>query len=235
MTDESVIVMDGPPAYGRTPRTLLRNPTISAQAKALWSLLEDFASPGSPQPFPGQATLAGFMGVSDRSIRTWLHELRDAGWLGIVSEPTNKGRRNVYRLHWKQASVTQDRKPASGGDRKYTSGGDRKLASAEEEPVEEEPVEEETSSQSDSRPEPPEWGEERNRPQQVPTKLGEWNTVLRLKSEGNKYWREHPELSPIGRRCASRIATTLTWGTIVDSRVAFFAAWDDEIASRRAA
>jgi len=103
----------------------------------------------SPQPFPGQATLAEYMGVTDRSIRSWLTELQDAGWLEVRREPTKKGRRNSYRLFWKQTSepvvVPQDdRNQASGNKRKQASGRYRKPASYEEEPCEAEPVEEET-------------------------------------------------------------------------------------------
>jgi hypothetical protein len=145
---EDVIVIDGPPTYGRTPRELLRNPNVSPQAKALWGLLEDFASPSRPQPFPGQATLAEYMGVTDRSIRTWMTELQEAGWLQVQREPTKKGRRNSYRLFWKHTSEPatvsdEDRKQTSGGKRKQSSGTYRKHTSYEEKPCEAEPVEEE--------------------------------------------------------------------------------------------
>ena len=139
------IVIDDSPNYGRAPRSLLRDPDVSPQAKAMWTLLEDYASPGSPMPFPGQDTLAEHMGVTSRSVRSWLHELRDHGWLEIESKPTPRGTRNSYRLRWKQASDgATRRKQASADRRKNSSGARRKHTSAEEEPVDVEPVEEVT-------------------------------------------------------------------------------------------
>lgn len=122
------------PVYGRAPRALLRDPNISPQAKALWTLLEDHASPESPVPFPGQRRLAEFMGVSDRTIRNWLDELAGSGWL----TRRQTGRSCRYQLTWKNRS---DRKQASGRDRKQASGqiGTRlpTKKNQEEEPIEE--------------------------------------------------------------------------------------------------
>lgn len=234
MTEDStsVLVTDGPPSYGRTPRTLLRNPAITAQAKALWSLLEDYASPGSPQPFPAQATLGEYLGATVRTVRRWMRELQDQGWLDVETESTATGKRNRYTLRWTPRPAQGVRTPVSPRVRTSTTGRVRTPVSVEEEPREEEPVEVKPPSQSDSRREPTEWREERMNPRKVPTWQSEFAIVERLASQGNKSWRDHPDLTPVGRRCASRIASVMVWSqNYTERKFAFHAAWKDETAA----
>lgn len=83
-------------AHGRVPRVLLRDPAISIQAKALYCLLDDHASPDSPRPFPGQGELAKQLGVSERTVRTWTRELVAAGWIEV--EQRGLGQNNSYTM-----------------------------------------------------------------------------------------------------------------------------------------
>ena len=116
-------------AYGTIPRDLLRDPAISAQAKTLYALLDDFASPNQPEPFPGKELLAELLGVTTRTIFAWTKELTEAGWLTVERRD---GTSNLYCLE------EEVRKPASRGV--------RKPASYEGEPDEGEPSEESSSS-----------------------------------------------------------------------------------------
>ena len=88
----------GRPRFGQIPRALLRDPSISAQAKTLWALLEDHSSPDSPRPFPGKKLLGDMLGVHQRTIQNWTEELAKAGWLGV--ERGGRGRSNRYVLYW---------------------------------------------------------------------------------------------------------------------------------------
>lgn len=143
-TDEPMLTTSGFPTYGRTPRPLLRAPGVSAQAKALWALIEDFASPDSPAPWPSQATLAEYLGVEVRTIQRWQDELTTKGWLRVLSRP---GHSNRYELMWisvgslgistHDGSVTPDTSVVPPTT--LVSGVGTTPVSYEEEPVEEEP------------------------------------------------------------------------------------------------
>ena len=47
--------------------------------------------------FPGQQKLAEDMGSGERSVRTYLKELEDAGFLEVTQR--GLGKTNLYRLH----------------------------------------------------------------------------------------------------------------------------------------
>ena len=47
--------------------------------------------------FPGQQKLADDMGSGERSVRTYLKELEDAGFLEVTQR--GLGKTNLYRLH----------------------------------------------------------------------------------------------------------------------------------------
>lgn len=90
------IINDAFDGYGKAPRMLLREAKLSSHAKVLWVILEDMSSPDSPQPFPGQARLAEWMGVSQSTVRRALGELRCEGWLQWRQRGVNKT--NIYRM-----------------------------------------------------------------------------------------------------------------------------------------
>lgn len=76
MTD--TIENHGRPEFAVVPAELLRDPTISVQAKALYALMATYTGER-----PGQNTLAEQAGVSDRTIRNWMNELEEAGWMSV--------------------------------------------------------------------------------------------------------------------------------------------------------
>ena len=94
MSDElESVAFDG---YGRGPRELIRDDSLSASARLLWIILEDMSSPHSPRPFPGQKRLAKHVGCSPRHVRRLLDELVTAEWLVVARRGVTKT--NVYRL-----------------------------------------------------------------------------------------------------------------------------------------
>lgn len=48
--------------------------------------------------FPGQLKLADELDVGERSVRTWINELKDAGLIEVTQR--GLGKTNIYRLHF---------------------------------------------------------------------------------------------------------------------------------------
>ena len=147
-TNQAVTSYEPDPGYGRCPRALLRDSTISPGAKWLWTILEDYASPSSPEPFPGQATLAEWAGKSVKTIQRWEKELVEAGRL--VVRHRGRGLTSQYALIWPGCehlvpdttpATGPDTTPATGPDTTPATGPDRAPVSPKAEPVEAEPVE----------------------------------------------------------------------------------------------
>jgi hypothetical protein len=81
--------------FTQVPNAILRHRDISPGAKLAYTMLlscawhNDFC-------FPGQETLAKDMGVTDRSVRTYLKELETKGFLTIKQQ--GQGKPNIYHL-----------------------------------------------------------------------------------------------------------------------------------------
>lgn len=216
------------PVYGRAPRALLRDPSISASAKALWTLLEDHASPESPVPFPSQELLAEYLGVTDRTIRSWLNELVASGW--VVKQRTSRS--NRYRLAWKNRS---DRNQASGHDRNQASGHTgRRLPTKknqEEEPIEEPLSKSEWSTQEgqlqpvdNSAPD----GDEYHPPPSGRRKkegggwMEEWNERVRpAAAQGERGFMNRTSWPEITKRAAHEVRLIINERTQDEARIAF--------------
>lgn len=116
--------------FAQIPRQVLRATGLSRNAKCLYALLLDYAwQEGSC--FPGQPRLAHDLGVSDRTIRTDLDELREYGlvsWrrrglsltnvyqiLSIADNP-RLGPQSMRDAEWKHSSDVE-RKEVSAPDR----------------------------------------------------------------------------------------------------------------------
>lgn len=70
---------------------VLRDPTLSAQCKALYALLISY---GPDRIFPGHARLAQNLSVNEKSARRWLNELRTHGLI----DWKRTGRSNLYEI-----------------------------------------------------------------------------------------------------------------------------------------
>lgn len=82
--------------FTQIPNTVLISDKISVGAKLTYALLLKYAwSDGAC--FPGQQKLAADMGAGERSVRTYLKELEDVGFLEVTQR--GLGRTNLYRLH----------------------------------------------------------------------------------------------------------------------------------------
>lgn len=127
--DRHVIIEDEALQGGFTqiPNAILRRPDLSTGAKLTYMVLMSFAWQAD-QCFPGQEALAEAMGVTDRSVRTYVDQLVESGLVRI--EKRGQGHTNVYHLrrYDAQGRPLPDARPEkiSGQERKLASGPDRK-------------------------------------------------------------------------------------------------------------
>ena len=93
-----IIGADNATKYGFTqvPNFLLTNKDLSVGAKLAYAMLLKYAWDAAAC-FPGQVKLGEDMGAGERSVRTYLKELEDAGLLEV--EQRGLGKTNMYRLH----------------------------------------------------------------------------------------------------------------------------------------
>lgn len=88
--------------FTQVPNALLRHKAISPGAKLVYTMLLSYAWQND-FCFPGQETLAKDMGVTSRSVRTYLKELEAKKFLTIQQQ--GQGRVNIYHLDLKARSL----------------------------------------------------------------------------------------------------------------------------------
>ncbi|WP_309723164.1 helix-turn-helix domain-containing protein, partial [Armatimonas sp.] len=81
--------------FTQVPNAILRTAKLSPAAKLTYAMLLSYAWQND-FCFPGQERLASDIGVTDRSVRTYLKELETKGLLSIKQQ--GQGRPNVYHL-----------------------------------------------------------------------------------------------------------------------------------------
>jgi Helix-turn-helix domain len=82
--------------FTQVPNFILTNKEISVGAKLAYAMLLKYAWTDDAC-YPGQQKLAVDMGAGERSVRTYLKELEDAGFLEVTQR--GLGKTNLYRLH----------------------------------------------------------------------------------------------------------------------------------------
>ena len=90
--------------FTQGPNALLRHKTISPGAKLAYTMLLSYAWQND-FCFPGQETLATDMGVTSRSVRTYLKELEAKKLLTIQQQ--GQGRVNIYHLDLRAKQLKQ--------------------------------------------------------------------------------------------------------------------------------
>jgi len=81
--------------------TILRNEDLSPLARLLWAILQSFASPDKPNPFPGHKLLMKHLKLSRTQLHVYQKELLDKGFLEIEKQRRAKAGKwasNVYVL-----------------------------------------------------------------------------------------------------------------------------------------
>ncbi len=81
--------------FTQVPNVILTDKILSVGAKLAYAMLLKYAW-SKDACFPGQQTLANDMGAGERSIRTYLKELEDVGFLEVKQR--GLGKTNLYRL-----------------------------------------------------------------------------------------------------------------------------------------
>lgn len=92
-------------------RIVRRDTRLSVGARLLYWAIDDFAGKtggADGRCFPRQATLAGSLGVSLRSVEAWMRELTALGYVRTIR--TQRG--NRYEAWW----ANSDPQPVAGGD-----------------------------------------------------------------------------------------------------------------------
>jgi Helix-turn-helix domain len=82
--------------FTQIPNFLLTTEKLSVGAKLAYAMLLKYAW-SDDACFPGQQKLATDMGAGERSVRTYLKELEDVGFLEVTQR--GLGKTNLYRLH----------------------------------------------------------------------------------------------------------------------------------------
>lgn len=125
--------------FTQIPNTLLFDCSVSVGARMTLICLMQFAWKGDP--FPGQEKLGSMLGVTDRTVRDYLTELKSAGYLKVFRR--GRGKTNVYRIVQNRLISTKTPEDSSVHgelDRNETSALDRNQGSGKEYEVEEDEV-----------------------------------------------------------------------------------------------
>lgn len=125
----TIVVMNEALKHGFTqlPRYVLKDKRLSFGARLTYAVLLSYAWQ-EDSCFPGQDRMAEDLGSSDRSVRTFLNELREFGYVDWKQQ--GLGKPNVYFiLDYKPIEIEADRKPTSGLERKTSSALKRKSIS----------------------------------------------------------------------------------------------------------
>ena len=132
MQRHTIVVLNESLKHGFTqlPNYVLKDTRLSFGARLTFAVLLSYAwQEGSC--FPGQARMASDLGTTDRSIRTFLTELKAGGFVDWERQGLN--RPNIYYiLDYKPLNPTlieAERKSSSAPDRKGHTAQGRKRAS----------------------------------------------------------------------------------------------------------
>jgi hypothetical protein len=126
----TIVVLNEALKHGFTqlPNYVLRDKRLSFGARLSYAILLSYAwQEGSC--FPGQARMAQDLGTTDRSIRTFLNELKARAYISWKRQGLNKP--NIYYLlDFKPLKTEVERKTTSAQERKEPSALKRKQASS---------------------------------------------------------------------------------------------------------
>ena len=114
----TIVILNEALKHGFTqlPNYVLKDKRLSFGARLTYAVLLSYAWQ-EDSCFPGQERMAQDLGTSDRSVRTFLNELKENGYIDWKQQGLNKP--NIYYvLDFKPIEFEAERKPASGQERK---------------------------------------------------------------------------------------------------------------------
>lgn len=104
--------------FTQVPNLLLRDKTLSANAKTAYAILLSYAW-HNDRVFPGQERMSADLGVSQPTIARSIKELQSAGWLEVIRR--GQGKTNIYCLKIRIAAKHEKRSSYSPvNNKKYT-------------------------------------------------------------------------------------------------------------------
>ena len=84
--------------FTQVPNLLLRNPTLSANAKIIYAQLLSYAWTNG-YCYPGQVRMANDIGSTKSTVNRAILELQEKGWLEV--DKRGQGRTNIYTLKYR--------------------------------------------------------------------------------------------------------------------------------------
>ena len=100
LKDSNIKIVGADPAtaggFTQVPNFVLTSRKIGVGAKLVYAILLKYAW-ANDSCFPGQQTLANDMGAGERTVRTYLKELEQTGYLQITQR--GLGKTNLYELY----------------------------------------------------------------------------------------------------------------------------------------
>lgn len=94
--------------FTQVPNFLFRGTGLSTGAIVVYAKFLSYAWHHNCV-FPGQQTLADDLDVSERSVRTWIEELKSTGLLEV--QQRGLGKTNIYKLHFTVKGSLSKKKP----------------------------------------------------------------------------------------------------------------------------
>jgi hypothetical protein len=130
LAKHTIVVLNEALKHGFTqlPRYVLKDKKLSFGARLTYAVLLSYAWQ-EDSCFPGQERMARDLGTVDRSVRRFLMELKERGYIDWKQQ--GLGKPNIYYiLDYKPIEIEADRTLVSGPDRTAKSAPDRKRMSA---------------------------------------------------------------------------------------------------------
>lgn len=118
--------------FTQVSNELLHDTTVSPDARFLYCLLafhinNERRKDGDTEVWPSQKTLGAQIGKAPRTVRGYLRELEQAGWITTIQRGDKQT--NIYAVHG--TPQESDRQPIAGRDQQPTAAPDRQPTASE--------------------------------------------------------------------------------------------------------
>ena len=125
----TIVILNGALKHGFTqlPRYVLQDKSLSFGARLTYAVLLSYAWQ-EDSCYPGQERMSKDLGTTDRSVRRFLAELKDKGYIDWKQQGLGKTN-TYYILDYKPLNIEADRTQASGSGRTPNSAPKRKPVS----------------------------------------------------------------------------------------------------------
>lgn len=99
MTDKQNVLDRRRHPFAMVTKTVLKDTTIKASDKAVYSILCMYADNNTSDCYPSRETIIKEAGVSDNTLRKSIRKLKEKGYIGVERRASRYGRAsNLYTL-----------------------------------------------------------------------------------------------------------------------------------------